>query len=58
MVSRAMQATGDNQTRAAELLGITRDQLRYRRGLIAGGLKGKLNQLDPGQLLLQSPEHP
>ena len=30
MVERAMQATGDNQTRAAELLGITRDQLRYR----------------------------
>jgi DNA-binding NtrC family response regulator len=30
MVSRAMRATGDNQTRAAELLGITRDQLRYR----------------------------
>jgi DNA-binding NtrC family response regulator len=30
MVSRAMHATGDNQTRAAELLGITRDQLRYR----------------------------
>jgi transcriptional regulator with GAF, ATPase, and Fis domain len=30
MVSRAMKATADNQTRAAELLGITRDQLRYR----------------------------
>jgi len=30
MVARAMRATGDNQTRAAELLGITRDQLRYR----------------------------
>src|SRR5581483_9998580 len=30
MVSRAMRATGDNQTRAAEMLGITRDQLRYR----------------------------
>jgi len=30
MVTRAMRATGDNQTRAAELLGITRDQLRYR----------------------------
>ena len=25
-----MAAAGDNQTRAAELLGITRDQLRYR----------------------------
>jgi DNA-binding NtrC family response regulator len=30
LVRRAMQAAGDNQTRAAELLDITRDQLRYR----------------------------
>jgi DNA-binding NtrC family response regulator len=30
LVSRAMAATGGNQTRAAELLGVTRDQLRYR----------------------------
>jgi DNA-binding NtrC family response regulator len=30
MIRRAMAATGDNQSRAAELLGITRDQLRYR----------------------------
>jgi transcriptional regulator with PAS, ATPase and Fis domain len=30
MVKRALAATGNNQTRAAELLGITRDQLRYR----------------------------
>lgn len=30
LIRRAMKATGDNQTRAAELLGITRDQLRYR----------------------------
>ena len=30
MVQRAMAAAGDNQTRAAELLEITRDQLRYR----------------------------
>ncbi len=30
LVTRAMAATGDNQTRAAELLGVTRDQLRYR----------------------------
>jgi DNA-binding NtrC family response regulator len=30
LVARAMQAGGGNQTRAAELLGITRDQLRYR----------------------------
>ena len=30
MVGRAMRATGDNVTRSAEMLGITRDQLRYR----------------------------
>jgi len=30
LVARAMRAAKDNQTRAAELLGITRDQLRYR----------------------------
>ena len=30
LVSRAMRAAKDNPTRAAELLGITRDQLRYR----------------------------
>jgi DNA-binding protein Fis len=30
MVRRAMRATGGNQTQAAELLGISRDQLRYR----------------------------
>jgi transcriptional regulator with GAF, ATPase, and Fis domain len=30
LVTRAMQATGNNQTRAAELLEVTRDQLRYR----------------------------
>jgi len=30
MVERALRATANNQTRAAELLGITRDQLRYR----------------------------
>jgi DNA-binding NtrC family response regulator len=30
LISRAMKATGDNTTRAAELLGLTRDQLRYR----------------------------
>jgi DNA-binding NtrC family response regulator len=30
MVTRALRATGQNQTRAAELLGISRDQLRYR----------------------------
>jgi two-component system, NtrC family, response regulator AtoC len=30
LVERAMRAAGDNQTRAADLLGLTRDQLRYR----------------------------
>jgi len=30
MVARAMKASADNQTRAAQLLGVTRDQLRYR----------------------------
>jgi len=30
LVRRAMRAAGGNQTRAAELLGISRDQLRYR----------------------------
>jgi DNA-binding NtrC family response regulator len=30
LVSRALAATGHNQSRAAELLHITRDQLRYR----------------------------
>jgi DNA-binding NtrC family response regulator len=30
MVKRALEATGGNQSRAAELLGISRDQVRYR----------------------------
>ena len=30
LVARAMSATANNQTRAAELLGVSRDQLRYR----------------------------
>ena len=30
MVARALEAAGNNQTRAAELLEISRDQLRYR----------------------------
>jgi DNA-binding NtrC family response regulator len=30
LIARAMKATGDNTTRAAELLGLSRDQLRYR----------------------------
>ncbi len=32
MVARALEAAGNNQTRAAELLEISRDQLRYRLG--------------------------
>ena len=42
-VQQAIERSGGNQTRAAELLGISRDQLRYRlkkldeaRGLTAG----------------------
>ncbi|MDH3525619.1 MAG: sigma-54 dependent transcriptional regulator [Acidobacteriota bacterium] len=30
LVARALRASNNNQTRAAELLGLTRDQLRYR----------------------------
>ena len=30
LVRQAMTRSGGNQTRAAELLGISRDQLRYR----------------------------
>jgi two-component system response regulator AtoC len=30
LIARAMKATAENTTRAAELLGLTRDQLRYR----------------------------
>ncbi len=37
MIARAMRATGDNQTRAAELLGISRDQLRYRLKKLGSG---------------------
>jgi two-component system, NtrC family, response regulator AtoC len=38
LISRAMRATQENTTRAAELLGLTRDQLRYR--LKKFGMKG------------------
>jgi DNA-binding NtrC family response regulator len=30
MISRALRATSENVTRSAEMLGVTRDQLRYR----------------------------
>jgi transcriptional regulator with PAS, ATPase and Fis domain len=30
LVRQAMERSGGNQTRAAELLGVSRDQLRYR----------------------------
>jgi DNA-binding protein Fis len=30
LVRQAIERSGGNQTRAAELLGISRDQLRYR----------------------------
>ncbi len=46
MVSRALRATGDNQTRAAELLGISRDQLRYR--LKVFGMRGDAAARAPG----------
>ena len=38
LVRQAIDRSGGNQTRAAELLGISRDQLRYR-----------LKKLDDGQ---------
>ena len=41
LVRQAMERSGGNQTRAAELLGISRDQLRYR-------LK-KIEESQPGQ---------
>ena len=42
MVARAMRLSADNQTRAAQLLGVTRDQLRYR-------LKKFGARLEPGE---------
>jgi DNA-binding protein Fis len=40
-VQQAIERSGGNQTRAAELLGISRDQLRYRLKKLddASGLK-------------------
>ena len=42
LVRQAMQRSGNNQSRAAALLGISRDQIRYRlekMGLLGGGKK-------------------
>ena len=36
LVEQAMKRSGGNQTRAAELLGISRDQLRYRLKKLEG----------------------
>jgi DNA-binding protein Fis len=36
LVRQAMERSGGNQTRAAELLGVSRDQLRYRLKKIEG----------------------
>jgi two-component system, NtrC family, response regulator AtoC len=40
LVRQAMERSGGNQTRAAELLGISRDQLRYRLKKLEGVLTG------------------
>jgi DNA-binding NtrC family response regulator len=44
LVEQAMKRSGGNQTRAAEMLGISRDQLRYRlKKLEEAGAAGALN---------------
>jgi DNA-binding NtrC family response regulator len=40
LVEQAMKRSGGNQTRAAELLGISRDQLRYRLKKLEGAAVG------------------
>jgi len=43
LVRQAMQRCGNNQSRAAAMLGMSRDQIRYRlekMGLLGGGRKG------------------
>ena len=42
LVEQAMRRSGGNQTRAAELLGISRDQLRYRLKKLEGTAVGAL----------------
>ncbi len=43
LVEQAMKRSGGNQTRAAELLGISRDQLRYRLKKLEGTTVGALS---------------
>jgi DNA-binding NtrC family response regulator len=42
LVEQAMRRSGGNQTRAAELLGISRDQLRYRLKKLEGEAAGAI----------------
>jgi two-component system, NtrC family, response regulator AtoC len=42
LVEQAMKRSGGNQTRAAELLGISRDQLRYRLKKLEGAAGGAI----------------
>jgi transcriptional regulator with PAS, ATPase and Fis domain len=44
MVRRALEATGGNQSRAAELLGITRDQVRYRVKKMTRGNRNRTHE--------------
>ncbi|MBO0861179.1 MAG: sigma-54-dependent Fis family transcriptional regulator [Chloracidobacterium sp.] len=45
LVEQAMKRSGGNQTRAAELLGISRDQLRYRLKKLEGTTAGALGNV-------------
>jgi DNA-binding NtrC family response regulator len=42
LVEQAMKRSGGNQTRAAEMLGISRDQLRFRLKKLEGAAVGAL----------------